>query len=61
MLILNLDFGTSKNKKIDHRGKENCTYESDHISLLRDAKCTKFLFFIYFTATQKKKIILQEK
>ena len=60
MLILNLGFGTSKNKKIDHRGKENCAYESDHISLLRDAKCTKFLF-LCFTATQKKMIILQEK
>ena len=25
-----------------------------------DVKCTKFLFFIYFIATRKKKIILEE-
>ena len=27
---------------------------------INDVKCTKFLFFIYFIATQKKKIILEE-
>ena len=66
IIILNLGFGTSKN--IDHRGKENCTYKSDRISLFHDSllrdstNCTKFLgFFIYFTATEKKKIILEEK
>ena len=28
---------------------------------VNDFKCTKFLFFIYFIVTQKKKIILEEK
>ena len=37
IIILNLGFYTSKNKNIDHRGIENCTYESDYISLLRDS------------------------
>ena len=64
IIILNLGFDTSKNKIIDHQGNENCAYESDQSVFtlwFYDAKCTKCLFFIYFTATQKKKIILEEK
>ena len=47
--------GTSKKKNIDHQGKEICGYEGDHIN---NFKC-KFLFFIYFIASQK--ITVEEK
>ena len=55
----------------NYRVKETCstrsiqvTYETDHISLCCDptmSKALNFCFFIYFIATQKKKIILREK
>ena len=66
IIIFSLRVGTSKNKNIDHRGKETCTCKSDHMSLLHDSKMsrcqvTKFLFFICFITTQKKKIILKGK
>ena len=56
----NLSFrvGISKNKNIDHRVKEICaivstqfTYETNHISLLRDStmpSAYKFYFLFYF-------------
>ena len=39
------------------------TFESDHISLLLNSAMSSTLncFFIYFIATQKKKIILEAK
>ena len=40
---LSFRVSTSKNKNAD-------TFETNHISLLRDVKCTKFLFFMYFIA-----------
>ena len=53
--ILNLGFGTSKNKNIDHRGKRNCAYEGDHSSLLHDSMMPVALS-IYFLS-----ILLQPK
>ena len=47
IIILNLGFGTSKNKNIDHLGKENYAYESDHISLPRDSTMPSALNFCF--------------
>ena len=57
--------GTSKNKNINHHSKHTCAYESDHclfcdLTILSLLNCTR-VYFIYFIATQKKKIILEEK
>ena len=62
----NLSFrvGISKNKNIDHR----VTYETNHISLLRDSTMPSaykfyFLFYFilfYFVVILKKKILLEE-
>ena len=63
IIILILRVGTSRNKNIDNRGKKSCTYEIDQISLLHDATMSSKLNFCFylFIATQKKKIILEEK
>ena len=63
IIILILRVGTSRNKNIDNRGKKSCTYEIDQISLLHDATMSSTLnfYFYLFIATQKKKIILEEK
>ena len=45
--ILNLGFGTSKTKYTDHRGKENCAYENENISLLHDFKMPSALNFCF--------------
>ena len=47
IIILNLGFGTSKNKNIDHLGKENYAYESDHISLPHDSTMPSALNFCF--------------
>ena len=52
-----------ENKNIDHRGKETCAYKSDDISFCCDSAMSNALnlcFFIYFFATQKKKIISEK-
>ena len=49
IIILDLEFGTSKNKNIDHRSKENCTHESDHISLLRESMMSGALNFCFLS------------
>ena len=55
ILILNLGFGTSRNKNIDNRSKENCAHESNCISLLRDYTMPNALNFGFLS------IILQPK
>ena len=57
IIILNLGFGTSKNKNIDNRGKENSAYESDHISLLRDSampSALNFVFYLFYSNPKEK-------
>ena len=54
-MILNLGFGTSKNKNIDNQGKENSAYESDHISLVHDSAMPSALNFCFLS------ILLQPK
>ena len=57
IMILNLRVGKSKNE-IDHWGKEIlCLRKWPHLFMLwfYSFKRTKFLFFIDFIATQKKK------
>ena len=55
IIILSLGFGTSKNKNINHWGKENCAYQSDHISLLCDFTVPSALNFCFLS------ILLQPK
>ena len=52
IIILNLRVGTSKNKNIDHRGKEASANEQPDLLSPRfnDVKYAKFSFFIYFIA-----------
>ena len=54
IIILNLGFGTSENKNVDHRGKENYAYEGD-ISLLRDSTMPSALNICFLS------ILLQPK
>ena len=53
----------NRNKNIDSRGKKSCAYEIDRISLFGDLTTSIALNFcvIYFIATQKKKITLEDK
>ena len=55
IIILNLGFGTSKNKNVDHGVKEDCAYESDHISLFHDSAMPSALNFCFLS------ILLQPK
>ena len=43
----NPHFCTSKNRNIDHRGKEICAHESDNISLLHDSAMSGALNFCF--------------
>ena len=64
IIILNLWFGTFKNKNVDRRGKENFVYESDHISLLCDymmPSSLNFLFFYLFYCIGKEKDHIRRK
>ena len=50
MIILSLRVDKPKNK-IDHRGKETCANENDHISLLRYSTMSSarnFCFYIFY-------------
>ena len=60
IIILNLRVGTSKNKNIDHRGKETCANESNLISFLRDSMMSSTLNF-HFLSILLHKIVLKEK
>ena len=55
IIILSFRVGTPKNNNVMII---EVTHESYHIN---DVKCTKFLFFIYFTLKRKKKKIISEE
>ena len=54
-LSLSLRVDASKNKNIDHRGKETCAYKSNHFSLLRDSTMSSALSFCFLS------VLLQPK
>ena len=49
IITLGLTVDKSKNKNIDHRGKETCAYESDHISLCYDSTMSSVLIFCFLS------------
>ena len=61
IIILSFRVGKSKNKNIDHGGKETCafmltqltqvTYETDHISLLQDLVISSAQNFCFLCIT----------
>ena len=63
IIILSFRVSTSKNKNIDHWGKETCafmsiqvTYETDCISLLCDSTMSNapnFCFYVFFNLKEK--------
>ena len=64
IMISNLGFSTSKNKNIDHQGKENCAYESDHISLLCNSMMPSALNFCFLSTlwqSKRKKLFRKKK
>ena len=63
IIILSFRVGTSKNKNIENRVKENCaimstqvTYETDQIFTpwFNNVKCTKFLFYKFYCNLKEK-------
>ena len=49
IIITNLAFHTSKNKNVDQQGKEDCAWESDHVTLLCDSTMPSAInFYFYF-------------
>ena len=49
MIILSLRVGRSKNKNIDHQGKETCAYKSNHISLVCDSTMSRAVNFCFLS------------
>ena len=58
IIILSLRVDASKNKNIDHRGKETCAYKNDHISSLCDSTMSSAVNFCFLSILLQPKIFI---